>query len=82
MNEKSINRNLQIFPIVFAYAGGSLKDPEINGNASVREEMSGAEPIIVRIVLKMSEFDHKVWGCFYALLWFSLYYNVTSARIL
>jgi hypothetical protein len=27
----------------------------------------------------MSEFDHKVWGCFYALLWFLLYYNVTSA---
>ncbi|XP_050251380.1 uncharacterized protein LOC126698297 isoform X1 [Quercus robur] len=39
--------------------GESLKDPEINGNASVRKEKSGAEPIIVPIVLKMSEFDHK-----------------------
>ncbi|KAF3957521.1 hypothetical protein CMV_017476 [Castanea mollissima] len=39
--------------------GESLKDTEINGNASVRKEKSGAEPIIVPIVLKMSEFDHK-----------------------
>ena len=65
-----------------ACAGESLKDLETNGNTSVRKEKSGGEPIIIPIVLKMAEFDHKVWGCFYARLWVSLYYNVTSARFI
>ncbi|KAA8533877.1 hypothetical protein F0562_031394 [Nyssa sinensis] len=39
--------------------GGTLKDPETNRNPPVRKEKSGAEPIIIPIVLKMAEFDHK-----------------------
>ncbi|XP_059666935.1 uncharacterized protein LOC132312553 isoform X1 [Cornus florida] len=37
----------------------SLKDPETNRNLPVRKEKSGTESIIVPIVLKMAEFDHK-----------------------
>ncbi|KAE8022348.1 hypothetical protein FH972_008153 [Carpinus fangiana] len=39
--------------------GETPKDTETGGNSAVREEKSGAEPIIVPLVLKMSEFDHK-----------------------
>uniref|UniRef100_A0A5B6ZC60 2-phosphoglycerate kinase n=1 Tax=Davidia involucrata TaxID=16924 RepID=A0A5B6ZC60_DAVIN len=39
--------------------GGTLEDLETNRNPPVRKEKSGAEPIIIPIVLKMAEFDHK-----------------------
>ncbi|KAF5457686.1 hypothetical protein F2P56_021773 [Juglans regia] len=39
--------------------GETVRDPETGGNTSVRKEKSGAEPIIIPIVLKMAEFDHK-----------------------
>ena len=32
----------------------------MDGNPPVNRERSGAEPIIVPIVLKMAEFDHEV----------------------
>uniref|UniRef100_A0A2P2JQ98 Uncharacterized protein MANES_06G133800 n=1 Tax=Rhizophora mucronata TaxID=61149 RepID=A0A2P2JQ98_RHIMU len=40
-------------------AGEIIKDPKKEGNSPVRKDKSGAEPIIVPIVLKMAEFDHK-----------------------
>ncbi|KAG6716655.1 hypothetical protein I3843_04G053600 [Carya illinoinensis] len=39
--------------------GETVRDPETGGNTSVRKEKSGAEPIIIPIILKMAEFDHK-----------------------
>ncbi|XP_050224752.1 uncharacterized protein LOC126674354 [Mercurialis annua] len=35
------------------------KDTERNGDTSVKKDKSGPEPIIIPIVLKMAEFDHK-----------------------
>ncbi|PPS07466.1 hypothetical protein GOBAR_AA13166 [Gossypium barbadense] len=40
--------------------GETVKVPEVNGSTA-RKEKSGPKPIIIPIVLKMSEFDHKVW---------------------
>lgn len=37
-----------------------MKDPKTDKNHPSGKEKSGAEPIIVPIVLKMAEFDHKV----------------------
>lgn len=50
----------------FGHVGESTKDPEADRNPLVKKEKSGAaEPIIVPIVLKMAEFDHKVhYLCF------------------
>lgn len=42
-------------------AGETSKDPEVDRNTSVKKEKSGPDPIIVPIVLKMADFDHKVW---------------------
>lgn len=39
--------------------GDTQKDPEKDNNPPVRKEKSGAEPIIIPLVLKMPEFDHK-----------------------
>ncbi|PON51026.1 P-loop containing nucleoside triphosphate hydrolase [Parasponia andersonii] len=39
--------------------GDPLKDPGVEKNTPVKKEKSGAEPIIVPLVLKMAEFDHK-----------------------
>ncbi|THG09814.1 hypothetical protein TEA_010590 [Camellia sinensis var. sinensis] len=39
--------------------GETIKGPETDTNPPVRKEKSGPEPIIVPIVLKMAEFDHK-----------------------
>ncbi|XWS36960.1 hypothetical protein CRYUN_Cryun19dG0002400 [Craigia yunnanensis] len=36
----------------------TVKTPEVNGSTA-RKEKSGPEPIIIPIVLKMAEFDHK-----------------------
>ena len=44
----------------FRFAGDALKDPGTDKNTPVKKEKSGAEPIIVPLVLKMAEFDHKV----------------------
>lgn len=41
-------------------AGETAKAPEKDGTAS--KEKSGPQPVIVPIVLKMAEFDHKVWS--------------------
>ncbi|RVW26533.1 hypothetical protein CK203_103813 [Vitis vinifera] len=41
--------------------GEAVKDPETDTNPPAGKEKSVAEPIIVPIVLKMAEFDHKVW---------------------
>ncbi|KAA3460427.1 P-loop containing nucleoside triphosphate hydrolases superfamily protein isoform 1 [Gossypium australe] len=38
--------------------GETVKVPEVNGSPA-RKEKSGPKPIIIPIVLKMSEFDHK-----------------------
>ncbi|TYJ06147.1 hypothetical protein E1A91_A12G213700v1 [Gossypium mustelinum] len=38
--------------------GETVKVPEVNGSTA-RKEKSGPKPIIIPIVLKMSEFDHK-----------------------
>ena len=40
-------------------AGASLRELETD-RATVSKEKSGPKPIIVPIVLKMAEFDHKV----------------------
>ncbi|CAL5404833.1 unnamed protein product [Camellia sinensis] len=40
-------------------SGETIKGPETDTNPPVRKEKSGPEPIIVPIVLKMAEFDHK-----------------------
>lgn len=48
-----------------AHTGETLKDPEKEGNPSVKKEKSGTEPIIIPIVLKMAEFDHKVYALFF-----------------
>ncbi|KAK6936296.1 hypothetical protein RJ641_033326 [Dillenia turbinata] len=39
--------------------GETPKDPDVEGNPPARKEKSGPEAIIVPIVLKMAEFDHK-----------------------
>ncbi|XP_015877819.3 uncharacterized protein LOC107414227 [Ziziphus jujuba] len=39
--------------------GETLKDPDTNKNSTVKKEKSGAEAVIVPLVLKMAEFDHK-----------------------
>ncbi|KAM7499523.1 hypothetical protein LguiA_023937 [Lonicera macranthoides] len=40
--------------------GERIKDPEVNRNPPLKREKSGsAKPIIVPIVLKMADFDHK-----------------------
>lgn len=39
--------------------GGTVKEEKVDGNPPVNRERSGAEPIIVPIVLKMAEFDHE-----------------------
>ncbi|KAL2920469.1 2-phosphoglycerate kinase [Bienertia sinuspersici] len=39
--------------------GGTLKEAEIDENPQPKKQRSGAEPIIVPIVLKMAEFDHE-----------------------
>lgn len=41
-------------------AGGSLTGPEMDKSTSVKKEKSGPEPVIIPLVLKMAEFDHKV----------------------
>lgn len=41
-------------------AGETVKDSGADQNPSHRREKSGAQPIIVPIVLRMAEFDHKV----------------------
>ncbi|GAV68087.1 AAA_17 domain-containing protein [Cephalotus follicularis] len=43
---------------VFEHKGETLKDPEIS-STTIRKEKAGPEPIIISIVLKMAEFDHK-----------------------
>ncbi|CAN6565127.1 unnamed protein product [Malus baccata var. baccata] len=39
--------------------GESVTDPELSKSTSVKKEKSGTEPIIIPLVLKMAEFDHK-----------------------
>ncbi|XP_043718249.1 uncharacterized protein LOC122666174 isoform X2 [Telopea speciosissima] len=39
--------------------GETSKDPEIKTNHSTEKEKSAPEPIVIPIVLKMAEFDHK-----------------------
>ncbi|KAF3433161.1 hypothetical protein FNV43_RR24263 [Rhamnella rubrinervis] len=39
--------------------GETLKKPDTDKNTSVKKDKSGTEPIIIPIVLKMAEFDHK-----------------------
>ena len=41
-------------------AGDALTDLDTDKKAPVTKEKSGPEPIIVPLVLKMAEFDHKV----------------------
>lgn len=41
-------------------AGEKVKDSGAGQNPSHKREKSGAQPIIVPIVLRMAEFDHKV----------------------
>ncbi|KAL3521412.1 hypothetical protein ACH5RR_019561 [Cinchona calisaya] len=49
---------------------GTVKDPASDRNPSVEKEKSGPQPIIVPIVLKMADFDHKAlleeWICTHA----------------
>ncbi|OVA08240.1 hypothetical protein BVC80_1101g48 [Macleaya cordata] len=40
--------------------GEALEGPETKTNLPVKKEKSSAEPIIIPIVLKMAEFDHKI----------------------
>ncbi|KAH9647760.1 P-loop containing nucleoside triphosphate hydrolases superfamily protein [Citrus sinensis] len=39
--------------------GETPKDPGVDRNTSVKKEKSGPDPIIIPIVLKMADFDHK-----------------------
>lgn len=51
-----------IFSYCFrVFAGGASKETMMDGKLQTKKERSGAEPIIVPIVLKMAEFDHEVF---------------------
>ncbi|TXG70643.1 hypothetical protein EZV62_005578 [Acer yangbiense] len=39
--------------------GENIKGPHVDRNISLRKEKANAEPIIIPIVLKMADFDHK-----------------------
>lgn len=45
-------------------SGDVHKDSELHSSNSLGKEKSASEPIIVPIVLKMAEFDHKVNSVF------------------
>lgn len=45
---------------LYEISGEVHKDSELQSSNSYKKEKSATEPIIVPIVLKMSEFDHKV----------------------
>lgn len=46
---------------MYDHTGGKLKGPQVDRSMSLRKEKANAEPIIIPIVLKMADFDHKVW---------------------
>ncbi|KAL5569901.1 hypothetical protein UlMin_026476 [Ulmus minor] len=57
-----VSENLEAIDIggsVSENKGEAVKDPDADKNATAKKEKSGAEPIIVPLVLKMAEFDHK-----------------------
>lgn len=60
MSEKNYLAGAKFSDCFSAYTGETLKDPGKEGNSFVRKK-SGSEAIIIPIVLKMVEFDHKVW---------------------
>lgn len=47
-------------PSFLYHAVGGIKDPVVERNAAVKIEKYGADPIVIPIVLKMADFDHKV----------------------
>lgn len=58
----SVFHNRWITLLELDNAGETLKYPEVDKEKSVKKEKSGPDPIIVPIVLKMADFDHKVWS--------------------
>lgn len=64
-HEMSINVKFTMwFPSAYACSssvGSPLYDPYSKSSNSMKNQKMAAEPIIVPMVLKMAEFDHKVW---------------------
>ncbi|RWW33669.1 hypothetical protein GW17_00001587 [Ensete ventricosum] len=54
------SRSTSVAEIASGPQGEVHKDSELQSSNSYKKEKSATEPIIVPIVLKMSEFDHKV----------------------
>lgn len=48
------------FKLLTILTGEKVKDVNIIQTPDVKKEKSGPEPIIIPIILKMAEFDHKV----------------------
>lgn len=44
----------------FCFVGNGQKDLDQQKNNSAKKDKPAAEPIVVPIVLRMSDFDHKV----------------------
>lgn len=59
--ERATWKDGYFFNCISGHVGEAVKDPETDTNPPAGKEKSVAEPIIVPIVLKMAEFDHKVW---------------------
>ncbi|KAK8962559.1 hypothetical protein KSP40_PGU005876 [Platanthera guangdongensis] len=63
------------FSLIFLYcvitADEGSKDSDVRSINSANKEKPAADPIIVPIVLKMTDFDHKVLICF-IILYFHL----------
>lgn len=47
-------------PSILYHAVGGIKGPVVERNSAVKIEKYGADPIVIPIVLKMADFDHKV----------------------
>ena len=58
-----------------------MKDAEPIRPPAVNKEKSGPEPIIIPIILKMAEFDHKVSKVTYCFDGFPCYYNESLSQI-
>ncbi|CAA3008731.1 Hypothetical predicted protein [Olea europaea subsp. europaea] len=50
---------LYIYVCISLAAGETIKDSEADKAPSVKREKSGPEPMIVPIIIKMADFDHK-----------------------
>lgn len=61
--------------------GENLSGEEMDKHSSVKKEKSGPEPIIIPIVLKMAEFDHKVVDFAFLLKMYCLLISLSVSSI-